>query len=55
MILDKIISKYQLEESMKRKKYISITFILLFIYWLTWTNTNITTSRIEIKNKIKLL
>ena len=51
MILDKTIYKDPREEYMKIKKYISVTFVFLFIFWLYWTNTNITISHIEIKNK----
>ncbi|NLC67046.1 MAG: metallophosphoesterase [Clostridium sp.] len=36
---------------MKTKKYIFITFISIFIFWLVWTNINITTTHIEIENK----
>ena len=36
---------------MKRKIYISIAFLAGIILWIGWTNFNITTTNIEIKNK----
>lgn len=36
---------------MKRKIYISIVFLVVIIFWIGWTNVNITTTNIEIKNE----
>ena len=33
-----------------KKKYIAFAFIFLFIVWIVWTNINISTTQIEIKN-----
>lgn len=34
----------------RRKIYLSITFVVFIIFWIGWTNFNITTTNVEIKN-----